>query len=83
MARALRVDAIAEAFDDFATVFRIPADLDDSSVNLALGGLLSQQRDKFPQAYKKWESANTNITALFELINKVRAAVPVASVSAC
>jgi hypothetical protein len=30
------VDAIAEAFEDFATVFRIPADLDDSSVNLVL-----------------------------------------------
>jgi hypothetical protein len=29
-----RVDAIAEAFEDFSTVFRIPPDLDDSSVNL-------------------------------------------------
>jgi hypothetical protein len=42
----------------------------------ALGGWLSQQRDKFPQAYKKWEAANTNITALFELINKVSAHTP-------
>jgi hypothetical protein len=51
-------------------------------VEQALGGLLSQQRDKFPQAYKKWESANTNITALFELINKVSASEPVPTFSA-
>lgn len=55
---------------------------DSLFVGQALGGLLSQQRDQFPQAYKKWESANTNITALFELINKVRASEPVPTFSA-
>jgi hypothetical protein len=38
---------------------------------MALGGMLAAQRDKFPQAYAKWEAVNSNVTGLFELINKV------------
>lgn len=86
----IRIQTIATIFKDFTAVYRIPADLDDSSVNLvrklpgetarlrsyvllqALGGMLSAQRNRFPLAYKKWETANSNITALFEIINKVR-----------
>lgn len=37
----------------------------------ALGGLLAAQRTKFPQAYAKWETVNSNISALFGLIDKV------------
>jgi hypothetical protein len=58
--------------EGYIKAYHIPADLDDSSVNMALGGMLAAQRDKFPQAYAKWEAVNSNVTGLFELINKVR-----------
>jgi hypothetical protein len=35
----------------------IPADFDDSSVNLALGALL---KETFPDLYQRWESFNSN-----------------------
>ncbi len=58
-------------FDAYAHVFHIPADLDDTSVNLALGGLLSQLQSKFPSLYQKWESANPDIPTLFKLETQV------------
>ncbi len=62
---------IQEIFDGIAHGFHIPADLDDTSVNLVLGGMLSKMRDSFPSLYKQWEQANPNIPSLFQLETKV------------
>jgi hypothetical protein len=69
--RCCRVEAAAVILEGYIKAYHIPPDLDDSSVNMALGGMLAAQRDKFPQAYAKWEAVNSNVTGLFELINKV------------
>lgn len=64
------IEFAAVVLEGYIKAYHIPADLDDSSVNMALGGMLAAQRDKFPQAYAKWEAVNSNVTGLFELINK-------------
>ena len=35
-------------------IFKLPSDSDDSGVNLALGRLLFNNKDVFPEIWKKW-----------------------------
>jgi len=67
-------DEIADmvsGLDTTAQAFRIPPDLDDSSVNLAMGGMLLRLASAFPSAYSLWEKSNIDISALFDLETKV------------
>ena len=50
--------------------FRIPADFDDTLVNVGLGAMLANQRDNFPDAYTYWLQNNTNLEFVFESIKK-------------
>ncbi|KAL6066246.1 hypothetical protein QOT17_009673 [Balamuthia mandrillaris] len=56
-----------DSLNSMAAAFHIPSDLDDSSVNLALGGILARNKDSFPLLSDAWEKRNGNITSLFEL----------------
>ena len=48
-----------------AQSFKIPSDVDDSSVNLSLGRLLYSIKEKFPKAYEKWNKQNYDYTNYF------------------
>lgn len=65
-------EKISDELDNLAQAFRIPADLDDSSVNLAMGGMLLRLAPAFPTAYALWEKVNANISALYDIEVKVR-----------
>ena len=58
-----------ENLQDFLSSFGIPADFDDSSVNLALGLLLSQMQQDLPESWAMWSGAPGNVdpAPLFEL----------------
>ncbi|XP_038064437.1 uncharacterized protein LOC119734887 [Patiria miniata] len=48
--------------------FKIPADFDDTFVNIGLGSLLKQLSKRYPALYQLWESNNTNTGSAFELL---------------
>ncbi|XP_038058841.1 uncharacterized protein LOC119730137 [Patiria miniata] len=48
--------------------FKIPADFDDTFVNIGLGSLLKQLSKRYPVLYQLWESNNTNTDSAFELL---------------
>ncbi|KAJ5077229.1 hypothetical protein M0811_00549 [Anaeramoeba ignava] len=48
--------------------FHIPPDADDTSVNLAMGCLLYENKDKFPDAFNAWWSSNKNISRIMDYI---------------
>eukprot|EP01016_Furgasonia_blochmanni_P053110 TRINITY_DN853_c0_g1_i10.p1 TRINITY_DN853_c0_g1~~TRINITY_DN853_c0_g1_i10.p1 ORF type:complete len:662 (+),score=259.08 TRINITY_DN853_c0_g1_i10:144-2129(+) len=50
--------------------FKIPSDVDDSSVNLALGEALRANQKVFPEAFKQWELVNRDHAAYFNLIKR-------------
>ena len=50
--------------------FNIPADFDDTFVNLGLGAMLTQQRFKFPNAHIEWTVNNTHLETVFENLKK-------------
>ncbi len=55
------------ALKDFAKVFTIPADNDDSGVNLALPGLLKGTKSKH---FEFWESFNYDIENYYRRVLK-------------
>jgi hypothetical protein len=63
---------VTELFPDFLLgAFGIPADADDSSVNLALGEALLQLQELYPESAGLWtDSANANPAGLFALLTK-------------
>lgn len=54
---------------DFLSSFGIPADFDDSSVNLAMGRMLAQMQQQMPESWAMWSEATANVdpAPLFEL----------------
>lgn len=59
---------LAASLGDFLSAFGIPADFDDSGVNLALGGLLQSVQESLPTSWAAWTSSDQNRdpTALME-----------------
>lgn len=53
-------------FNIYSAVFKIPSDADDSSVNLALYGKLSQFKEKLPNLYRNWTDVNRNLNATLQ-----------------
>ncbi|KAJ5073806.1 hypothetical protein M0811_08370 [Anaeramoeba ignava] len=49
---------------------QIPADADDTSVNLAMGCLLYENKDKFPDSFDTWWDANKNISGIMKYFLK-------------
>lgn len=68
--KKINLEKFAEFIDEFkelgkaADAFGIPADFDDTYLNLGLGATLSLLGDKYSQVYKSWLSNNTNIQNL-------------------
>jgi hypothetical protein len=59
----------------FKNAYRIPSDIDDTSLNLGLTGMLYKMRPKFGNSTDFWIDANQNIKGLFEFI-KSKAYIP-------
>ncbi len=53
-----------------ASAFKIPSDVDDSSVNLSLGRLLFNHRNKFSKSYEAWNEVNKDYQKYFDLVKK-------------
>ena len=48
--------------------FKIPADFDDTFVNIGLGSLLMEQRLSFPDAFVEWTLNNTKLETAFNAL---------------
>jgi len=48
--------------------FKIPADFDDTFVNIGLGSLLMEQRLSFPNAFVEWTLNNTKLELAFDAL---------------
>ena len=76
--RALGLDKVADfiaklerdPLDDITDAFRIPADFDDTYLNLGMGSALKRLSDTYPQAYKSWLANNTNCQHLIDVTSK-------------
>ncbi len=60
------VNDVIEFPDIILAAFTIPSDVDDSSVNLALGALLQEQSTFFQNASQTWINGNQNISKLVD-----------------
>ncbi|KAJ8320068.1 hypothetical protein KUTeg_001655 [Tegillarca granosa] len=54
----------------FRHSFVIPADFDDTFVNLGLGTILKEMSDEFPESYALWKKENSNITSILDALKK-------------
>ena len=54
----------------FTEAFRLPADFDDTFVNIGLGALLHDSQTKFPNAHKAWQDANRNVSSAFRALKR-------------
>ncbi|KAL5014190.1 hypothetical protein ScPMuIL_008460 [Solemya velum] len=54
----------------FEAAFHIPADFDDSFVNLGLGALLQDLRNEFSDSAKLWQNNNKNISSVIAALSK-------------
>lgn len=54
----------------FRSAFVIPADFDDTFVNLGLGTILKEMSDEFPESYALWKKENTNITSILDALKR-------------
>ena len=52
----------------YSSVFHIPPDFDDTSVNLGLGSLLKDLITEFPQSSVYWQSVNSNLSSVFHAL---------------
>ncbi|XP_071111910.1 uncharacterized protein [Haliotis cracherodii] len=48
--------------------FHLPADFDDTFLNIGLGSMLAEMSLEYPGAYKLWSSHNTNTTSVFDAL---------------
>eukprot|EP00761_Pharyngomonas_kirbyi_P012945 gb/GECH01012972.1/.p1 GENE.gb/GECH01012972.1/~~gb/GECH01012972.1/.p1 ORF type:complete len:670 (+),score=136.54 gb/GECH01012972.1/:1-2010(+) len=71
-----KVESIANVLDSMADAFHIPADADDTSVNLVLGAVLKQTADRskrgdmYRHLLDVWHSHTPNPTSAFPLLSQ-------------
>jgi hypothetical protein len=73
---------MVQTFEEGLNVFKIPADSDDTGVNLALKYKIYQMKDKFPRSYKFWMKHNDDPKGLIFDIYKKYAYEPFSPVEA-
>lgn len=56
--------------DTYIKAFHIPADFDDTFVNIGLGSLLKENSKSFPKSYKSWTKRNSNLNSAFTALKK-------------
>lgn len=56
--------------DTYTKAFHIPADFDDTFVNIGLGSLLKENSKSFPKSYKSWTKRNSNLNSAFTALKK-------------
>ena len=61
------IDRIIKLSLSLDEIFEIPADFDDSYMNIGLGAQLKLLQDKYPSAYSRWAQTNSNMKKLVEL----------------
>ncbi|XP_022091387.1 uncharacterized protein LOC110979682 isoform X2 [Acanthaster planci] len=62
------LDFLKGAKHQLLPAFKIPADFDDTFVNIGLGCLLKQLGSRSPSLYQLWESGNTEANTVFQLL---------------
>lgn len=65
-----KLSPVKSFIQQFFKDFRIPPDSDDTGCNLALGMKLSFLHRKFPRAYNRWASGNSDFDMLFQVVEK-------------
>ncbi|CAF0992576.1 unnamed protein product [Didymodactylos carnosus] len=58
------IDIILVQSKTFLDAFEIPADFDDTYLNIGLGATLKMIQNQYPSAYKQWLSSNKNFKKL-------------------
>lgn len=61
------IDKLRTATESFKDVFEIPADFDDTYLNIGLGVQLKLVQDKYPSLFPRWMQTNSNMQKLIEL----------------
>lgn len=56
--------------DTYIKAFHIPADFDDTFVNIGLGSLLKENSKSFPKSYESWTKRNSNLNSAFTALKK-------------
>ncbi|KAL5014185.1 hypothetical protein ScPMuIL_008455 [Solemya velum] len=75
---ALGLDAVEDIVkfllstrDGYLTAFQVPADFDDTFVNVGLGSLLREMAPDFPESNSFWTQRNRNLTFIFSELKRV------------
>ena len=56
--------------DTYIKAFHIPADFDDTFVNIGLGSLLKEKSRSFPKSFSTWSERNSNLHSVFPILKK-------------
>lgn len=64
------IQELLQEKDTYIKAFHIPADFDDTFVNIGLGSLLKENSKSFPKSYKFWIKRNSNINSTFTALKK-------------
>ncbi|KAL5014984.1 hypothetical protein ScPMuIL_009254 [Solemya velum] len=73
--RALGLDTVIKKLlstrNGYLAVFQVPADFDDTFVNVGIGSLLRGMRNEFPESNSFWTQQNNNLTFIFSEMKRV------------
>jgi hypothetical protein len=61
------IEKLITTSESFEEAFEIPADFDDTYLNIGLGVQLKLLQDKYPSIYPRWEQINSNMKKLIDL----------------
>lgn len=64
------IEELLQEKDTYIKAFHIPADFDDTFVNIGLGSLLKENSKSFPKSYKSWTKRNSNLNSAFSALKK-------------
>ena len=67
---AEKLENLIQSSKDFFLVFHLPSDVDDTSMNISIGNLLSQMNNDFPELVNIFDKNNPNIKGTFEKISE-------------
>lgn len=68
---AEKLEKFALKYEHMMIVFNLPSDVDDTSMNISIGNLLTKMKDDFPELVDIFEKNNPNIKETFEKISEL------------
>ena len=64
------IDKLRAGAEGIENVFQIPADFDDTYLNIGIGAQLKLLQDQYPSLYSRWVQSNSNMKKLVELTTR-------------